>query len=97
MSWQRPSITIKWGDYFPPDPAEQKQLVDLVNTAIGGAVPLLTLRQAVEKIAPIFGIENIEAAVKLVEEDAKKRADEAHAREMEKTEAKSKPKPGAPV
>jgi aconitase B len=59
------------------DPAEQKAAIELAQAARGkgpgliGAQPLITRRQAVEFIAPILGIENVDAAMEALEaEDA---------------------------
>ncbi len=72
MTWQPPSITVKFGPYFQPDPEEQTKLVGLVQAALGGGgkgQPLILLRTGVEKIAPIFGIENIDAFVEKLEQE----------------------------
>jgi hypothetical protein len=78
MAWQPPSITVKWGAYFAPDPTEQKAIVDMVLAALGGGdgTPIIPLRAAVEKIAPIFGLENIDAVMEKLEEEAEKRRQE---------------------
>ena len=68
MAWQAPAVTVKWGHYFAPDPAEQKQIVELVGAAL--TAKTITKRMAVDKLAPIFGIENIEAALEAIEEEA---------------------------
>jgi hypothetical protein len=81
MTWQAPTITVKWGHYFQPDPAEQKQIVELVKAALDAKS--ITKRMAVEKLAPIFGIENVEAALEEIEEEA----DAAAERELEATTA----------
>jgi hypothetical protein len=90
--WQAPSVRCKWGPYFHVDPGEQKQTVDFVQAARGkgsglaGAQPLITRRQAVEILAPLVGIENVDAAMDALEtedaEEAKKAAD-AQAAETE--------------
>lgn len=67
MAWQAPSITVKWGPYFQPDPAEQAQIVTMAVAALNAGG--ITRRQLVEKFAPIFGTENIEAALKDLEDE----------------------------
>jgi hypothetical protein len=76
MPWQSPSLTVKWGPYFAPDPDEQNKIVTMVQEALGGTAgtPLITLRAAVEKIAPIFGIENIDAAIEQLEKEREENA-----------------------
>lgn len=88
MPWQSPTLAVKWGPYFAPDPTEQTALIAMVQEALGGkgGKPLIQLRQAVEKIAPIFGITNIEATVKAVEEEQAKR----DAAEVEKSANEAK-------
>lgn len=76
MAWQPPTIKVKWGPYFAADPTEQKSIVDLTVAAMGkgGSQALITRRQAVEKIAPVFGIENVEAALVELEKETEERA-----------------------
>lgn len=87
MAWQAPTITVKWGSFSKPDPAEEKAIVETVALALGGGrlgyKPTITLRQGVQKIASIFGTENVEAALKDLEteteENAKRELDAAKA------------------
>lgn len=75
MAWQPPSITAKWGAFFAPDPTEQKAIVDMIVAAMSGkGGPLITRRMAIEKLAPIFGIENVDAALEQVEKEAEESA-----------------------
>jgi hypothetical protein len=84
MPWVSPNIQVRWGEYFKPDIAEQKTTVETTQLAMGGTPgPLLSVRQAVEKIAPIFGIENVDAAVEALE----KERDDAAKRELDATTA----------
>lgn len=75
--WQPPSIRITWGEYFAQDPTEKKSTIDFAQAALGkgpglvGATPLITRRQAVELIAPVIGIENVDAAMQALEDEAK--------------------------
>ncbi len=59
MAWQSPTVTVKWGSFFPSDAADEKLIVDTVVAA----TPHTTKRMRMEKLAPIFGIENIDAAL----------------------------------
>lgn len=65
-----PVIEVKWGNYFKPDPLEQQQILGMVVEAVTAG--LITKKAAVEKIAPIFGIEDVESLL----EELKKEADE---------------------
>lgn len=84
--WLAPSLRVKWGPYFQLDSAEQKATVELAQVALGkgpgldGAPALITRRQALEIIAPVIGIENIDAAMSALEDEAKSDADAATAR-----------------
>lgn len=70
MPWVSPTLQVKWGPFFPPDPTEQVQIVTLAQTALGAGgkgEQLVTKRIAVEKIASIFGVENIDAMMEELE------------------------------
>lgn len=79
--WQPPPLQVKWGDYFRADPAEQLVLVQMVVAALECGVPILTVKIAVAKLAPIFGIENVAAFLvdlqKEVDERASKKSADA--------------------
>lgn len=85
--WQLPTLQIKWGPYFKPDVDEQQKLIKMVIEALDAGIPVITLRIAVQKLAPVFGIENVSAVLKELEEAAAKRraeADESAAREQQR-------------
>ncbi len=71
--WQTPTLQIVWGPYFAPDPAEQQQIVAMVLAALQSTVPVLTVRLALQKLAPIFNIENLSAIEEALEEESEKR------------------------
>src|SRR3954469_6729484 len=80
--WQPPRLHLRWGEYLKPDPEEQSQIVLMCTTALASKVPFLTVRAVVEKVAAIFGIENVEAFLDELKKetdanDAKKSADAA--------------------
>jgi hypothetical protein len=96
--WQPPSLQVKWGSYFRPDAEDEAKQVDSTIKAKDGG--LLTLRKAVEKVAPIYDIENVDAYLEELEgENAV-----AEEKELAKTEATAAigakfapaPKPPAP-
>jgi len=67
--WFAPSLTLKWPQYNKPG-ADDEQLTVATTTAARNA-GLITRRAAVEKVASIFGIENVDAAMDALEaEDA---------------------------
>lgn len=77
MAWQSPTVTVKWGSYFGRDAEEEKATVEMTVAALTGKT--ITRRTAVEKLAPIFSIENIDAALDELEKeheaDAKRELD----------------------
>jgi hypothetical protein len=81
--WHPPTFRIEWGDYFRPDAAEQAQLTTMVVAALNSAVPFLTVKVAVQKLAPFFGIDNVDAYLdglkKETDERQQKSADAASA------------------
>jgi hypothetical protein len=86
MPWISPSLQLRWGSYFKPDPTEQQAVVTMVRLALageGGAI--ITKRLAVEHVADIFGIENVEAVLKDIETEA---ADQ-QAKALEQTRAEA--------
>lgn len=78
--WQIPSLQIRWGNYFAPDPAEQKVIVEMVLKALEAGVPLLTVKAAIQKLAPIFSIENVTAFMEELENERLERQAEADER-----------------
>lgn len=85
--WQIPTLQVRWGSYFAPDPAEQKTIVEMVINALGAGVPLLTIKAAIQKLAPIFGIENISAFMEELETERQARAEESAERSRAELEA----------
>jgi hypothetical protein len=81
--WVCPPIQVKWGSYFAAAIEEQKPVVDMVIAAKGAN--LVDQRQAVEQIAPIFKIENVDAYLETLEEEQQKNDE----REIEKTGAEA--------
>lgn len=81
--WSVPSLQIIWGDYFKPDPEDQQKIIAMVVSALSSPIPVLTLGLALQKIAPIFGIENIAAIQEQLEQEQADR--DAH--QLEKTTA----------
>jgi hypothetical protein len=75
--WSAPTIYTLWGDYYAPDPAEQEIIVRMVLSALEAGVPMLTVKAAVQKLAPIFGIENVSAFVDELETERERRSKDA--------------------
>lgn len=92
--WVSPNIRCKFGPYFKADPEDQLKIVGMVQNALGAGKPpgikLLTDRQGLEQIAPIFGIENVGAAMDALNEErvaaedkTAEKQDAQHQKEME--------------
>jgi hypothetical protein len=70
-----PMLFVRWPNgYLRPDPTDEQLTV--ATAAAAYAAGLITLRAALEKLAPIYGYEDIEQALASLEEErAKKQAD----------------------
>lgn len=72
MPYNGPTLTLKWGDYYKPDATEEGLIVDTAIKAKEGGIA--TLRQAVEMTKRVLGVENVDAAVEALKEEAEERA-----------------------
>lgn len=73
-----PMLNLRWPrSYLKSGPQEEQFTVTAVSLAYEGK--LITLRTAVQKLADVFGIENVDQAVEALEEENKKRAADAMA------------------
>lgn len=79
MPWLDPSLTLRWGQYQKLGTDEQLQLVQTVVAA--KTAELCTKRQAIEKLAPVFGTQDVSAVLESLEEEKadKQAEDEANA------------------
>lgn len=84
-AWLEPSLSLRWGSYSKLDGDEQVKIVQATIQAKKEGI--CTTRQAVEKVAPIFGTENVDAVLQALEEEAADRA--AKALEQTKAEQQS--------
>lgn len=75
MPWHDPSLSIRWGAYAKLDADEQQKLVSLAVQAKEKGIA--TTRMAVEKVAGVFGIENVASVLTAIEDEAKKNAEKA--------------------
>ena len=80
-AWVDPMIVPKWGPYFKQAADDQSKVVD--GTIKAKAEGLITLRTAVERVAPIFGIENVDQYVEALEAEA----EQAQTKALEMREA----------
>lgn len=86
-SWQPPRLSLRWGEYFRADPEEQQQLVTMCVQALECEVPFLTVRAVVEKVAPLFGIENVKAFLEELQNESDARAKAASDARQEELKA----------
>lgn len=84
MPWLDPSLSLRWGTYTKLDGDEQQKIVAATVQAKDAGI--CTTRQAVEKVAPIFGTENVDAVMEALEEEADERA----AKALDQTTAEQK-------
>jgi N-methylhydantoinase B/oxoprolinase/acetone carboxylase alpha subunit len=86
VPWLKPSLALRWGSYTKLDGDEQQQIVDA--TIKSHEAGLITLRMAVEKLAPIYGIENVDAVLEALKKEGeeKQKAALANAAAMKKIE-----------
>ena len=75
-SWHCPPFDLKWGAYSKPDPDEQGKLVAMAVAAKDGG--LATVRAAVEMLREILHVEDIDAYLDELEEEAAQRAEQLH-------------------
>jgi hypothetical protein len=75
MPWLKPSLALRWGSYTKLDGDEQQKIVDATLKSYQGG--LITRRMAVEKLKPVYGIENVDAVLEALEKEDKEKADKA--------------------
>lgn len=74
--WFGPALRVKWPPYFPPSASDQKVAADQVRADYDAK--LITRRTAVEKLAPFYGIENVDAYMEALETEADERENVEH-------------------
>jgi hypothetical protein len=82
---EKPGITLRWGDYYAPEPAEEKATAEAL-AAIDKIVPL-PMRIKLQKLARILDIENVDAVLEEIEAEQEER--EAKAQEQAEAGAKA--------
>lgn len=70
-------IAISWPSYFRADSAEQSQAVDRALKAVDGS--LISRRRAVESVADMFGVTDVEAELEEIERESAERQAKAMA------------------
>ena len=87
MTWTPLTLTLRWGRYFAPGVEDEQKLVDMVSRARDAG--LITTRTAVQRLARQFAIDNVDAYLKALEEEAEER--QAKAMEVAAKLAPGKP------
>ena len=105
MPWVSPSVRCKYGPYFKADADEQVKVVTMAQLAAGAPATqpqqLIPKRAAVEAIAALFGLENIDAVLDTLEEEQQEKDDKAAEKVAMQADANAKVaaasgKPAAP-
>jgi hypothetical protein len=66
--WLGPPIKLGWGEFFEPSWQDVTQAVAAAQAANGGK-PVMSLRSSVAMVAPVVGIDDIDAEVSEIEDD----------------------------
>jgi hypothetical protein len=79
MSWQVPSLSLKWGPYNKPEPEEQLKTMQVVQQGLGGAAgkQVFTLQMGIEKLRQegVIDVDNIEALIEQIEKERDEQAE----------------------
>lgn len=92
--WLGPPIRLAWGEFFEPSWLDVTQAVAAAQAANGGK-PVMSLRRSVMMVAPVVGIDDIDAEVEAIEEDVRQGAEGA--REALRSLSGAGPEPTSPV
>lgn len=63
-------ITLNWPPYFPNTWQDTKQAVEAIQAARGGQSAIISRKTAVENVAPLLGIADVDAEMDAIDEDA---------------------------
>lgn len=85
-SWHAPPIELVWGEYFKPSGEEEELLTR--SAAQAKAAGLVTTRSVVEKLKGVFGIKDVDAHMKALEEEQAKAVEQE--KDMLKAQAEVK-------
>lgn len=91
--WLGPPVRLGWGEFFEPSWQDVTQAVAAAQAANGGK-PVMSLRRSVAMVAPVVGIDDIDAEVEAIEEDVRQGAEGA--REALRSLGGNVPEPAPP-
>lgn len=63
-------ITLNWPPYFPNTWQDTKQAVEAIQAARGGQSAIISKRTAVENVAPLLGIADVDQELEQIDDDA---------------------------
>lgn len=66
--WIGAALSLQWGPYFEPSAADRSTAVETAMKANGGR-PVLSLRTTVATVAPLFGVQDVDAQVESIERE----------------------------
>lgn len=64
--WIGASLSLAWGAYFDPSSSDRQAAVDTAMRANGGR-PVLSQRSAVQSVAPMFGVRDVDAELAAID------------------------------
>jgi len=64
--WIGASLSLAWGAYFDPSSSDRQAAVDTAMKANGGR-PVLSQRAAVQSVAPMFGVRDVDAELAAID------------------------------
>jgi len=76
--WRCPRLEPKWGQMFEPSATETKTMVDAAEKAIKNSC--ISRKTAIQRIAPDFGVGDIQAEILAIEEDT----EDGNAKELDR-------------
>lgn len=74
--WLPPELHLCWGPYFQPTEADQKAIGESVRADLEAGI--ITLRTAIEKLAPFYNIKSVPEYLEALENAAKEKAAAMH-------------------
>jgi hypothetical protein len=64
------AVTLNWPPYFPNTWSDTKSAVEAIVAAAGAGTSIISRRTAVENIAPIFGIADVDQEIEAMDSDS---------------------------
>lgn len=74
--WVGPPLELTWGEFFEPSWQDVTQAVGAAQAANGGK-PVMSARRAVKMVAPVVGIDDVDAELAAIEDESSEGAEAA--------------------